>query len=85
VTTSSASTGSTPTTSRPRTDFDPTLAAQLRWDLPFARLASIFVVAGAEVGFVSGRYTAEVAGTSTTLLTTWPVRPTLRMGVTFGR
>jgi hypothetical protein len=73
------------TTARPRTDVDPTLAAQLRWDLPFARRAGVFAIAGAEVAFVSGRYTADVAGSSTTLLTTWPVRPTLRLGVTFGR
>jgi hypothetical protein len=75
----------TPTAARPRTDLDPTLAMQLRWDLPLAALADIFVVAGADVVFVSGRYTAAVGGTTTTLLTTWPVRPTLRVGVAFGR
>ena len=74
-----------PTAGRSRTDFDPTLAAQLRLDLPFARAAGVFVVAGAEVALVSGRYTADVVGESTTLLATWPVRPTLRLGVTFGR
>jgi hypothetical protein len=75
----------TSTTARARTDYDPTLALQVRWDLPFARGAAVFVLAGAEVALVSGRYTADVAGTSTALLTTWPVRPMLRLGVTFGR
>jgi hypothetical protein len=70
---------------RPRSDFDPTMALQLRWDLPITSSLDAFVVAGADVAFVAGRYTAVVDGTTTTLLTTWPVRPTLRLGLAFGR
>ena len=40
---------------------------------------------GHEIFRVAGRYTAVVDGTTTTLLTTWPVRPTLRLGLAFGR
>jgi len=70
---------------RRRTDLDPTLALQVRWDLPLATSIDVFAVASADVAFVSGRYTADFAGTTTTLLSAWPVRPTLRLGVAFGR
>jgi hypothetical protein len=79
------SSGITTIAARSRTDLDPTLALQVRWDLPLATFAGVFAVAGADVAFVSGRYTADVGGTTTTLLSAWRVRPTLRLGVAFGR
>jgi hypothetical protein len=72
-------------TVQPRTDVDATVALQLRWDLPLSTFMQAFVVAGADVAIVSGRYTAVVDGTTTTLLAPWRVRPTLRLGFAFGR
>jgi hypothetical protein len=70
---------------RPRTDVDWTLAALLRWDLPVARALTVFGAVGVDVAPNAGRYTAVVNGASTPLLTTWPVRPALRLGLALGR
>ena len=47
-------------------------------------LVRAFVAAGADIALAAGRYTAVVDGASTTLLTAWPVRPTLRIGLAIG-
>jgi phosphate/sulfate permease len=71
-------------TARNRTDLDWTVAVMLRWDVPVSGSLRAFVAAGADVALATGRYTAVVDGASTTLLTPWPVRPTLRLGLAFG-
>ena len=67
-----------------RTDVALALCARLRWDLPVRGSFAVFAVAGADVLSVAGRYTATVDGVTTVLLTSWPVRPTIAVGVTYG-
>jgi hypothetical protein len=74
-----------PATDQARSDIDATLAVEVRGDLALTRSVDAFVIAGADVAFVSGRYTAVVGSASTPLLTTWPVRPMLRLGLAIGR
>jgi hypothetical protein len=76
--------GASGVTARPRTDVDAILGVLLRWDIPVGDRWGLFVATGADVAFVAARYTA-VAGTSATpLLTTWPVRPLVRLGFVVG-
>jgi hypothetical protein len=71
-------------TARPRSDVDWNLDVMLRWDVPLGARYGVFVAAGADVSFVTPRYTAVIDGTSTPLLTMWPVRPTVRVGLALG-
>jgi hypothetical protein len=69
---------------RTRLDQDLNLGVFLRWDIPLGDLVGLFAVVGADVAFIAGRYTAVVDGVATPLLTTWPIKPLVRLGVSFG-
>jgi hypothetical protein len=72
-------------TARPRTDLDWTLALLARWDFPLTRALTAFGALGLDVALDAGRYTDVVDGVSTSVLTTWRVRPTVRVGFALGR
>jgi hypothetical protein len=69
---------------RPRTDVDWTFAVRGRWDVPLVDSFGVFVMAGFDVAPVSARYTAVVDGRTTVLLSPWPVKPTVQLGLAFG-
>jgi hypothetical protein len=64
-----------------RSDVDPTLGAQVRWD--FARLgrAALFGAVSVDALPWPARYTALVDGVTTNLMEPWLVRPSLTIGV----
>jgi hypothetical protein len=82
--------GATPSTSAPqltarsRTDVDGSLGVLLRWDIPLYERWGLFVAVGADVAFVTARYTLVAGDTSTPLVPTWPVKPLLRLGLVLG-
>ncbi|MDB4983786.1 MAG: hypothetical protein JWM82_4538, partial [Myxococcales bacterium] len=76
--------GPLPLTARSRTDVDGSLGVLLRWDVPLYQRWGLFVAVGADVAFVTARYTVVAGNTSTPLLSTWPVKPILRLGLVLG-
>ena len=66
-----------------RTDVDLAFAARVRWDASLRGRLGAFAVAGADVT-VAGRYTATIAGIPALLATSWPVRPTIFVGLVYG-
>jgi hypothetical protein len=71
-------------TARSRTDIDGSLGVLVRWDVPLYERWGLFVAVGADVAFVTARYTVVAGDTSTPLLQTWPVKPLLRLGLVLG-
>jgi hypothetical protein len=71
-------------TSSPRTDFDPAVAATVRWELPLGRRTSAFLAAMVDVVPFRARYTATVQGQDQGLFSPWMLRPGLVLGLATG-
>lgn len=67
-----------------RTDYGWSLCVRLRWGTKLTPRLHAFATLGADVVPVTGRYTAIVDGVQTVLLTEWPIRPSLQLGLDLG-